>query len=72
MYVDAIAKANVVWPTRSPQDMFPYKDFQATYWTGYFTSRPQLKNYIKEASAVFHSASSDPIGASSIAATILV
>jgi alpha-mannosidase len=40
MYVDAVKRADIVWPTRSPQDMMPYKDYQATYWTGYFTSRP--------------------------------
>jgi hypothetical protein len=56
MYIEALADANVDWPTRH-SDMFPYKDESTSYWTGYYTSRPQLKSYIRKASAAYHGAS---------------
>jgi len=56
MYVDAISETNVEWPTRYG-DMMPYKDDSTSYWTGFYTSRPQLKSYIRKASSVYHAAS---------------
>jgi hypothetical protein len=54
-YIDAIAsqKQIVFWPTRY-EDMFPYKDTQFSYWTGYFSSRPHLKSLIRRASSFYH------------------
>ena len=34
------------WPTKS-DDFFPYADTPYSYWTGYFTSRPALKRYVR-------------------------
>jgi hypothetical protein len=42
IYVDAVAAENIVWPTKY-DDMFPYADHEAAYWTGYFTSRANSK-----------------------------
>jgi hypothetical protein len=53
-YVDALAKKDVKWPTKY-DDMFPYADGPDAYWTGYFTSRPTHKDYIRTASHNFHS-----------------
>jgi hypothetical protein len=51
-YVDAIAAYDVKWPTKY-DDMFPYADTQDSYWTGYFSSRPNSKEYIRRASHNF-------------------
>ncbi len=48
-YLDALANANVKWPTKY-DDMFPYADDPLSYWTGYFTSRANDKEYIRRAS----------------------
>ena len=45
-YIDAIARKNIVWPTKY-DDLFPYADHEDSYWSGYFTSRPNLKSLIK-------------------------
>jgi hypothetical protein len=35
-------------------DFFPYEDCPHCYWTGYFTSRPALKRYIRDVSAYYN------------------
>jgi hypothetical protein len=54
-YVKAVHSYDIAWPTRY-DDMFPYADIEHQYWTGYFTSRPNNKAYIRELSHQFHSA----------------
>ena len=48
-YLQAIAQENVQWPTKY-DDMFPYADGANSYWTGYFTSRANAKEYIRRGS----------------------
>jgi lysosomal alpha-mannosidase len=36
-------------------DFFPYADNRASFWTGYFTSRPALKGYVRSRANVLHS-----------------
>jgi hypothetical protein len=55
-YVDAIAAHNVTWPTKY-DDMFPYSDGPDAYWTGYFSSRANDKEYVRRASSNFHASS---------------
>eukprot|EP01100_Stratorugosa_tubuloviscum_P014870 TRINITY_DN81_c0_g2_i1.p1 TRINITY_DN81_c0_g2~~TRINITY_DN81_c0_g2_i1.p1 ORF type:complete len:1006 (+),score=459.80 TRINITY_DN81_c0_g2_i1:78-3095(+) len=45
-YVDAVHQANQAWPIKT-DDFFPYADFEHAYWTGYFTSRPSIKGYVR-------------------------
>jgi hypothetical protein len=52
MYVDALATYNASFPTKY-DDMFPYSDNPDSYWTGYFSSRPNDKEYIRKASHNF-------------------
>jgi hypothetical protein len=52
-YTDALKKHNVAWPTKY-DDMFPYSDNPDGYWTGYFSSRPNHKAYIRRASHNLH------------------
>jgi hypothetical protein len=40
-----------VWPTRGAEDFFPYDDNDDSWWTGYFTSRPELKGLVRQAEA---------------------
>jgi len=37
-------------------DIFPYADGPHSVWSGYFTSRPSLKGYVRESAAVFQMA----------------
>eukprot|EP00127_Corallochytrium_limacisporum_P005943 Clim_evm20s215 gene=Clim_evmTU20s215 len=50
-YVEALHTANITWPTKS-DDFFPYADRPTAYWTGYFTSRANLKGYVRSSNAV--------------------
>ncbi|XP_028398027.1 lysosomal alpha-mannosidase-like [Dendronephthya gigantea] len=43
-YLDAIKGMDVELRT---EDFFPYADCPHCYWTGYFTSRPALKGYVR-------------------------
>lgn len=45
---------NVKFPVKT-DDGFPYSDNDNAYWTGYFTSRPTDKIYIRDASRQYHS-----------------
>ena len=45
------------WPTKY-DDMFPYADNEFSYWTGFYTSYPNLKLKIRGLSSWFHSATS--------------
>ncbi|WJX41060.1 alpha-mannosidase [Trifolium repens] len=46
IYTDAKHAANETWPIKT-DDYFPYADRVNGYWTGYFTSRPALKGYVR-------------------------
>lgn len=53
-YVKALADSNIEWPTKY-DDMFPYSDRTDDYWTGYFTSRPNQKIFVRDGQASLHS-----------------
>ncbi|KAI4387891.1 hypothetical protein MLD38_000281 [Melastoma candidum] len=46
IYTDAKHAAAKAWPLKT-EDYFPYADRENAYWTGYFTSRPALKRYVR-------------------------
>ncbi|PON67227.1 Glycoside hydrolase [Parasponia andersonii] len=46
IYTDAKHATDESWPLKS-DDYFPYADRINAYWTGYFTSRPALKGYVR-------------------------
>ncbi|MQM18748.1 hypothetical protein Taro_051744 [Colocasia esculenta] len=52
IYVDAKHASNESWPLKT-EDFFPYADREGQYWTGYFTSRPALKGYVRTLSAYY-------------------
>ncbi|KAL8472457.1 hypothetical protein ACS0TY_029611 [Phlomoides rotata] len=52
MYADAKHAANETWPLKL-DDYFPYADSSNAYWTGYFTSRPALKRYVRMLSGYY-------------------
>ncbi|CBI15496.3 unnamed protein product, partial [Vitis vinifera] len=52
IYTDAKYAANESWPLKT-DDFFPYANTLNTYWTGYFTSRPALKGYIRMLSGYY-------------------
>jgi len=53
MYVDAVNAEGLVYSTKY-DDMFPYADNDQSYWTGFFSSRPNLKEYIRRAEQTLH------------------
>jgi len=46
-YLYALNKANQTYTTKT-DDFFPYASHGHTFWTGYFTSRPTLKGYVRQ------------------------
>ncbi|CAM0877275.1 unnamed protein product [Alopecurus aequalis] len=46
IYTDAKFAASEAWPLKT-DDFFPYADKPNSYWTGYFTSRPALKQFVR-------------------------
>ncbi|XP_071709988.1 alpha-mannosidase At3g26720 isoform X2 [Rutidosis leptorrhynchoides] len=52
IYTDAKNAANETWPLKT-DDFFPYADKANTYWTGYFTSRPTFKGYVRTMSSYY-------------------
>ncbi|KAJ6837233.1 putative alpha-mannosidase isoform X1 [Iris pallida] len=52
IYTDAKYKASESWPLKT-DDFFPYADRANGYWTGYFTSRPAFKGYVRLMSAYY-------------------
>lgn len=48
-YIDALASLDLTWTTKY-DDMFPYADGSTSYWTGYFTSRANDKEYVRRGS----------------------
>ncbi|XP_020253572.1 probable alpha-mannosidase At5g13980 isoform X2 [Asparagus officinalis] len=52
IYTDAKYAAKESWPLKT-DDFFPYADNPNAYWTGYFTSRPALKGYVRMMSGYY-------------------
>lgn len=52
LYTDAKNAANESWPLKA-DDYFPYADEKNAYWTGFFTSRPALKKYVRMLSGYY-------------------
>ncbi|XP_033115581.1 lysosomal alpha-mannosidase-like [Anneissia japonica] len=50
-YVKSLNDAGVTWETKS-DDFFPYGDAPHNYWSGYFTSRPSIKGYVRESNNI--------------------
>ncbi|CAJ1787433.1 unnamed protein product [Sphenostylis stenocarpa] len=46
IYTDAKYATSESWPIKT-DDFFPYADRANGYWTGYFTSRPAIKRYVR-------------------------
>uniref|UniRef100_A0A5B7A988 Alpha-mannosidase n=1 Tax=Davidia involucrata TaxID=16924 RepID=A0A5B7A988_DAVIN len=52
IYTDAKFATNELWPLKTG-DFFPYADRENAYWTGYFTSRPAFKGYVRMTSGYY-------------------
>ena len=50
IYLAAKASENLTFPLKQ-DDLFPYSSAPHEYWTGFFTSRPALKRYVRSSSA---------------------
>jgi lysosomal alpha-mannosidase len=53
-YLYSLYKSNSTWSTKN-DDFFPYAHRGHSFWTGYFTSRSALKNYVRRANTFLHS-----------------
>ncbi|PKA64363.1 lysosomal alpha-mannosidase [Apostasia shenzhenica] len=52
IYTDAKYAANQIWHLKT-DDFFPYADGPNRYWTGYFSSRPAIKRYVRMMSGYY-------------------
>jgi len=52
-YIDYIHSENITFTVKT-DDLFPYGSGPHSYWTGYFTSRPALKGYVRTRSHLLH------------------
>ncbi|KAK9278049.1 hypothetical protein L1049_027607 [Liquidambar formosana] len=52
IYTDAKYAINESWQIKT-DDFFPYGEKENAYWTGYFTSRPALKGYVRMLSGYY-------------------
>ncbi|XP_035819351.1 probable alpha-mannosidase At5g66150 isoform X4 [Zea mays] len=52
IYTDAKHFSNISWPVKYDDD-FPYADSKNSYWTGYYTSRPTFKRYVRVLSGYY-------------------
>ena len=50
-YLKAVHAANLTWDVKT-DDFFPYSDCNHCYWTGYFTSRPAYKGYVRDSNSI--------------------
>ena len=50
-YVKSLNEEGLDWPHKS-DDFFPYASDPHAYWTGYFSSRPASKKFIRESSGL--------------------
>jgi lysosomal alpha-mannosidase len=48
-YLYSLYKSNLTWSPKN-DDFFPYASKPHGFWTGYFTSRPTFKNYVRHTS----------------------
>ncbi|KAL3655096.1 hypothetical protein CASFOL_000882 [Castilleja foliolosa] len=55
IYTDAKHDLTEPWPLKT-NDYFPYADRINGYWTGYFTSRPAIKGYVRMMSGYYMAA----------------
>ncbi|EDV31827.1 uncharacterized protein Dana_GF14353 [Drosophila ananassae] len=46
-YLNSLHKSLKSWPSKT-QDFFPYAHGKGSFWTGYFTSRPTQKRFVRE------------------------
>lgn len=51
-YLQSLNQANKTWTTKQ-DDFFPYAHRPHSFWTGYFTSRPTLKGYVRQTNNFF-------------------
>ncbi|XP_053528394.1 epididymis-specific alpha-mannosidase [Artibeus jamaicensis] len=57
-YFRAVHAHNVTWQVRHHQDFLPYSSETLKAWTGFYTSRSQLKGLARRASALLHAGES--------------
>ncbi len=54
-YIAAVHSLNLTWEVRT-DDLFPYSIFPHGYLTGFYTSRPQFKGFVRHQNALLHAA----------------
>ena len=59
-FTKALYDADLRWDLKT-DDFFPYADCPSCFWTGYFTSRPALKGYVRELNSFLQSCKSPGI-----------
>ncbi|PKA54015.1 alpha-mannosidase [Apostasia shenzhenica] len=52
IYIDAKNAANEEWPLKT-DDYFPYAEHTFSYYTGYYTSRPTFKRFVRALSGYY-------------------
>ena len=52
-YLKQIKKLDIKFPTRT-DDLMPYSDKYDSYWTGFYSSRPNDKSFFRSATSLMH------------------
>lgn len=50
-YLKALNDSQTKWPVKT-DDFFPYATDDHSYWTGYYSSRPALKRFVRETNGI--------------------
>jgi alpha-mannosidase len=52
VYITSLKQENIEWPVKT-FDLLPYTNDKSHWMTGYYSSRPNFKKFVKDSSALY-------------------